>query len=78
MNIAERWPQLDSVTRAWLIAHNGDAIPAHILSLIAAAGGDVDSDAPWVGSTGPDGFYLSDEAIDWVEAVANGESPDGR
>ena len=33
------------------------------------------SDAWWVGDRGPGGFYLSDEATDWIEAVANGEAP---
>lgn len=78
MNIDEWWPQLDTVTREWLIAHNGEAVPAHILSLIAAAGGVVDPDASWVGENAPDGFYLSDEAVDWVEANANREAPDAR
>jgi hypothetical protein len=29
-----------------------------------------------VGENGPNGFYLSDAGIDWIEAVANGEVPD--
>jgi hypothetical protein len=31
--------------------------------------------APWVGQNGPTGFYLSDEAVDWIEEVANRETP---
>lgn len=31
------------------------------------------SDAWWVGQTAPEGFYLSDEATDWIETVANEE-----
>ena len=83
MNIDEWWPKLDPGTRDWLIAHNGEAVPEHILGHIEAAGGAVASDSWWIGQRGPDGFYLSDEATDWVEAIANGEttddrSPDGR
>jgi len=44
-----------------------------VLAKIVAAGGSLTSDAWWIGEEGPDGFYLSDEAIDWIEATANGE-----
>ncbi|MET4638419.1 hypothetical protein [Mycetocola sp. 2940] len=78
MNIDEWWPKLDSAMRDWLIAHNGEAVPAHILSSIEATGAAVTSDASWVGHSGPDGLYLSDEATDWVETVANRETTDDR
>jgi hypothetical protein len=78
MNIDEWWPKLDTATHEWLVAHNGEAVPAHILSRIEAAGATVTSDASWVGHSGPDGLFLSDDATDWVEAVANDETPDGR
>jgi hypothetical protein len=46
---------------------------------ITEAGGAVDADdAWWVGESGPSGFYFSDEAVDWIEAVANGETPEPR
>lgn len=78
MNIDEWWPRLDTATHDWLIAHNGEAVPEHILDQIAAAGGAVTSDAWWVGQRGPDGFSLSDEATDWVESIANSETTDDR
>jgi hypothetical protein len=34
------------------------------------------TNAWWVGENGPNGFYLSDAGIDWIETVANGEAPD--
>jgi len=40
------------------------------------AGGAVATDAWWVGENGPTGFHLSDAAIDWIEEVANGETPE--
>jgi hypothetical protein len=73
MEIIEWWPKLDSETRAWLIAHNGEAVSPDVLSRIAEAGGSATSDAAWVGESGPDGFFLSDEAVDWIEAAANDE-----
>ena len=74
MEIIEWWPKLDSDARAWLIAHNGESVPPEVLSKIVAAGGSVTSSAGWVGESAPDGFFLSDEAVDWIEATANDES----
>jgi len=73
MNIDEWWSRLDSEAQEWLIVHNGEAVPDEVLSQITAAGGVVASDVRWVGESGPSGFFLSDEATDWIEATANGE-----
>jgi len=73
MDIAGWWPKLDPDARQWLVAHNGEAVSADILTKIVAAGGSLDSNAPWVGEDGPDGLYLSDEAVDWIETTANDE-----
>ena len=69
------WPRLRQETRDWLIANNGDAVPTSVIEDITRAGGSIVSDAWWVGENGPAGFYLSDAAIDWIEEVANGETP---
>lgn len=74
-SLEEWWPRLSQATRDWLIANNGDAVPASVTEEITRAGGLVTSDSWWVGQSGPTGFYLSDEAVDWIEAVANGEQP---
>jgi hypothetical protein len=71
----EWWASLDPGTKDWLIAHNGEALPERVLARVVAAGGDVTSNAWWVGEQGRDGFYLSDEAVDWIEAVGNAEAP---
>ena len=73
MEIIDWWPKLDSDTKAWLTAHNGEELPAEVLTMIEEAGGSVTSGAWWIGESGPDGFFLSDEAVDWIEAVANDE-----
>lgn len=72
MQILEWWPKLDSDAKAWLIAHNGESVAPEVLSKITA--GTVTTNTWWVGEDGPDGFYLSDEAVDWIETVANDES----
>ncbi len=70
------WPKLKPLTRDWLIANNGEALPSPVLEDIAGAGGSIASNAWWVGENGPSGSFLSDAAIDWIEAVANGEQPE--
>jgi hypothetical protein len=77
-SLEEWWPRLSQASRDWLIANNGDAVPSAVTEEIARAGGSVAADAWWVGQTGPDGCYLSDEAVDWIEEVANGELPEPR
>ena len=70
MEIADWWPKLDSVSRAWLIAHNGEAVTPDVMSKIVAVAGSV-----WeVAESGPDGLFLTDQAVDWIETIANDES----
>jgi hypothetical protein len=73
MEIFEWWPKLDSDAKAWLIAHNGEAVSPDVMDKIAAAGGSVILGGWWVGESGPNGFFLSDEAVDWIETIANEE-----
>jgi hypothetical protein len=73
MKMLEWWRKVDPEVRAWLIAHNGEALDQNVIAGITAAGGDVTSNAWWIGEDNPTGIYLSDEAIDWIEAAANGE-----
>ena len=76
MNIEEWWPKLKPSTRKWLMDNNGDRVPAEIVADITEAGVSITSNAWWVGESGSSGFYLSDDACDWIEAVANHEQPD--
>jgi hypothetical protein len=73
MDIEEWWPNLKPSTKEWLIENNGDAIPDDLIQDITQAGGSVASDASSVGEDGPSGSYLSDDAVDWIEAEANDE-----
>lgn len=73
MDIEQWWPHLNGATKQWLIANNGDVVPEPVVNEIVAAGGVVALDSTWVGENGPDGLLLSDEAVDWIEAVANNE-----
>lgn len=79
MSIEAWWPRLRQQSRDYLIANNGDVVPPELVEEIAHAGGTITtSDAWWVGRSGPTGFYLSDEAIDWIDEMANGETPEPR
>ena len=55
---------------------NGDALHRSVLNDITRVGGPMPSDAWSVGETDWDGLHLSDEGVDWIQAVANGETPD--
>jgi hypothetical protein len=70
MTIGRWWPRLKPATRDWLAENNGAAIPPAIAAEISEAGGTATPDAS--------GVHLSDEATDWIEAVANGEAPEAR
>lgn len=75
MNPDGWWPLLEQESRDWLIANNGDALSTSVIDDIARVSGSASSDVWWVGENGPNGLYLSDAGIDWIEAVANGEMP---
>jgi hypothetical protein len=75
MSIQVWWPRLQPATRDWLIANNGDVVPAPIVEEITGAGGPVRSDAWWVAHDGSTGSYLPDAATDWIEEIANEETP---
>lgn len=62
MNIEQWWPNLRPSTREWLIANNGDELPADVRAEVTHAGGTI-----------ADGIRLSDEETDWIEATANDE-----
>ncbi len=78
MDIDEWWYRLRPETQEWLIANNGDAVPEDMVAEIVQAGAVIGSDSWWIGEPGQPGFFLSDAAIDWIEAVANEEAPQGR
>ncbi len=75
MSIELWWPKLRPETRAWLIDTNGDVVDPAIADEIRQLGGTPTKDEWWVGESGASGFYFSDAAVDWIEAVANGETP---
>lgn len=74
LRLREWWPLVDAETRGWLIEHNGEPLPPHVIAdIMAVTRGTTDSE--WWAGESADGPQLSDEAADWIEAVANDEEP---
>ncbi|TKV25903.1 hypothetical protein FDK12_14610 [Arthrobacter sp. NamB2] len=78
MDLEQWWTRVMPVTREWLAAHNGEALTPEVVADISRAGGLVASDAWWLGQRGPDGVFLSDAAMDWIEEQANGKDQAGQ
>jgi hypothetical protein len=62
MAIEQWWARLPDASRSWLIAHNGDTMSAEISRQVMDAGGPA---------------ALTDDDVDWIEAVANDEDATG-
>jgi hypothetical protein len=72
MELQGLWTYLRPETRDWLIAHYGEALPPAILAdLLAANGGSPESS--WWARDEVGRLGLPDDAVDWIESVANGE-----
>ena len=71
MNIELWWPKLTPSTRDWLMENNGDAVPPKVVAEITRAGGSAVPDSDSEDSD----HYLSDQDVDWIETLANGEEP---
>lgn len=66
------WEFLEEPTREWLIDHNGAELPAPVLKAVRGGHQDL-TEVAWLQPSDEGGWTLSDEAIDFVEAFANGE-----
>ena len=73
MDVEQWWRKLSASSPEWLIENNGDVVPVEIAAEIADAAGSIDDDAWRVGNSEPSGFYFSDDAVDWIEAVSDSE-----
>jgi hypothetical protein len=72
MEFPEIWAALAPDTQSWLRAHNGEDLPEAVMVELVAAGRGVIA-GPWWDGGGPDGWRLTDRAVDWIEADSNGE-----
>ncbi|GAA1957777.1 hypothetical protein GCM10009776_20100 [Microbacterium deminutum] len=67
------WERLPPPTREWLIDHNGEYLPADVVDEIVDATGGKPEEVFAV-SEPDEPRRLADKVVDWIEAVANGES----
>jgi hypothetical protein len=70
----EWWPLVSAETRHWLVEHNGEPLTPQITSDIMSVTSGATGPEWWAGESA-DGPQLTDAAVDWIEAVANGEDP---
>jgi len=77
MGMEEIWMRLAPDTRDWLIANNGDAIPADIAAeieeLVEAAG----ADEVWAVPAGPDGGPLDPDDVDDTDSLGDEDDDPG-
>jgi hypothetical protein len=71
MDFPQIWPHLSSSTRLWLMEHNGEPLPDDLIAEILSVTGGEQSDQWWTGPSVEGETQLSDEAVDWIETVAN-------
>lgn len=73
MDFPQIWSRLSPSSRAWLIEHNGEPLSEYLIAeVLSIAGGAPDT--PWWSGPSVDGqTQLTDEAVDWIETVANDE-----
>ena len=73
MDFPQIWPLLRSSSRSWLIEHNGEPLPDDLIAEILRIAGGERSAQWWAGPAGEGDTQLTDEAVDWIETIANEE-----
>ncbi|WP_141843779.1 hypothetical protein [Humibacillus xanthopallidus] len=73
MDFPQIWPLLKDSSRQWLMEHNGEPLPDDLIADILRVTGGEQNAQWWAGDAGEGETQLSDEAVDWIETVANDE-----
>ena len=73
MDMSQIWPRLAVSTQAWLVDHNGEPLPDHILDEVLTVTAGQRDPRWWAGDSQQGETQLTDEAVDWIEETANGE-----
>lgn len=72
-DIAQWWGSLTHGARDWLVEHNGEPLePAVRAEIMEITRGRTDA-GWWRGDSGEGETELTDNAVDWIETVANDE-----
>ena len=73
MDFPQIWPHLRTSSRSWLMAHNGEPLPEDLIAELLSVTGGEPSAQWWTGPSVEGETQLTDEAVDWIETVANDE-----
>ena len=71
MDFPQVWPHLAGSSRSWLMEHNGEPLPDDLLAEILSITGGERNPRWWAGPSQEGETQLTDEAVDWIETVAN-------
>ena len=71
MDFPEIWPRLSPSSQSWLIDHNGEPLPDDLVEEILSVTDGARDPHWWAGPSTEGQTQLTDEAVDWIEAVAN-------
>ena len=74
MDFPQIWPHLTASSRSWLVEHNGEPLPDELVAEIVRVTGGERSAQWWSGPPVEGQTQLTDEAVDWIETVANDET----
>jgi hypothetical protein len=74
MDFPQIWPHLSRASRSWLIEHNGEPLPDLLVAEVLSVAGGGPNAQWWRGPYVEGQTQLTDEAVDWIETVANDES----
>ncbi|GAA4485813.1 hypothetical protein GCM10023094_41230 [Rhodococcus olei] len=77
MDVTQWWPRLSPEARDWLVEHNGEPLDPAVAHEILAVNDGVTDPGWWQGDPADGMSELTDDVVDWIEAVANGEGPAG-
>ena len=73
MDFPQIWPHLGTSSRSWLMEHNGEPLADDLIAEILSVTGGELSAQWWTGPSVEGETQLTDEAVDWIETVANDE-----
>ena len=71
MDFLQIWAHLSTSGRSWLIEHNGEPLPDDLIAEILSVTGGEQDPQWWAGPSTEGETQLTDQAVDWIEAVAN-------
>ena len=74
MDFPQIWPLLSGASRSWLMEHNGEPLPDDLIAEILTVTGGEQNAQWWSGPSVEGETQLTDEAVEWIETIANNES----